>query len=50
MHEYERETGMYLTDIWDDIRELTSGYFAGGEAIRTKDKKSKSRSKSNCRR
>ena len=39
MHEYERETGMYLTDIWDDIRELTSGYFAGGEAIRTKDKK-----------
>ena len=34
MHEYERETGIYLTDIWDDIRELTSGYFAGGEAIR----------------
>ncbi|MFX1452267.1 MAG: DNA methyltransferase [Promethearchaeota archaeon] len=39
MHEYERETGMYLTDIWDDIRELTSGYFAGGEAIRTKNNK-----------
>ncbi len=39
MHEYERETGMYLTDIWDDIRELTSGYFAGGEAIRIKDNK-----------
>jgi len=39
MHEYERETGMYLTDIWDDIRELTSGYFAGGEAIRVKDNK-----------
>ncbi len=39
MHEYERETGMYLTDIWDDIRELTSGYFAGGEAIRTKNDK-----------
>lgn len=39
MHEYERETGMYLTDIWEDIRELTSGYFAGGEAIRTKNNK-----------
>ena len=34
MHEHERETGMYLTDIWDDIRELTSGFFAGEEAIR----------------
>ncbi|HRE49166.1 MAG TPA: site-specific DNA-methyltransferase [Aggregatilineales bacterium] len=31
---YERETGMYVTDVWDDIRELTSGYFAGDEAIR----------------
>ena len=30
-----RENGIYLTDIWDDIRELTSGYFAGAEAIRT---------------
>lgn len=39
MHKHERETGMYLTDIWDDIRELTSGYFAGGEAIRTNDNK-----------
>ena len=37
MHEYERETGIYVTDIWDDIRELTSGFFAGDEAIRTKD-------------
>ena len=37
MHKYERETGMYLTDIWEDIRELTSGYFAGEEAIRIKD-------------
>lgn len=34
MHEYERETGMYLTDVWEDIRELTSGFFAGDEAIR----------------
>lgn len=33
-YKYERENGVYLTDIWDDIRELTSGYFAGDEAIR----------------
>lgn len=26
--------GIYVTDVWDDIRELTSGYFAGDEAIR----------------
>lgn len=31
---YERVNGVYLTDVWDDIRELTSGYFAGDEAIR----------------
>ena len=30
-----RENGVFLTDIWDDIRELTSGYFAGGEPVRT---------------
>lgn len=30
-----RENGVYLTDIWDDIRELTSGYFAGDEPVRT---------------
>lgn len=36
-YKYERENGVYVTDIWDDIRELTSGYFAGGEAIRDKD-------------
>lgn len=34
-HKYERETGMFVTDVWDDIRELTSGYFAGDEAIKT---------------
>jgi DNA modification methylase len=34
-HKYERENGCFLTDVWDDIRELTSGYFAGEEAIRT---------------
>ncbi len=26
---------MFVTDVWDDIRELTSGYFAGDEAIRS---------------
>ncbi|MEM4097052.1 MAG: site-specific DNA-methyltransferase [Metallosphaera sp.] len=31
---YERTNGMYVTDVWDDIRELTSGYFAGDEALR----------------
>lgn len=33
-YKYERGNGLYLTDIWDDIRELTSGYFAGDEAIK----------------
>ena len=33
-YKHERENGIYLTDVWDDIRELTSGYFAGDEAIR----------------
>ena len=36
-YKYERENGIYLTDVWDDIRELTSGYFASEEAIREKD-------------
>lgn len=36
-YKYERENGIYVTDIWDDIRELTSGYFAGDEAIRAKN-------------
>jgi len=36
-YKYERETGMFVTDIWDDIRELTSGYFAGNEALRDKN-------------
>lgn len=30
-----RKNGVYVTDIWDDIRELTSGYFAGDEPVRT---------------
>ncbi len=33
----ERERGVFLTDVWDDIRELTAGYFAGDEAIRKDD-------------
>jgi DNA modification methylase len=33
-YKYERANGVYLPDVWDDIRELTSGYFAGDEAIR----------------
>jgi site-specific DNA-methyltransferase (adenine-specific) len=33
-HKYARENGVYLTDVWDDTRELTSGYFAGDEALR----------------
>ena len=32
-----RETGMFVTDVWDDIRELTSGYYAGDEALRHED-------------
>ncbi len=34
-YRYQREEGMFVTDVWDDIRELTSGYFAGAEALRT---------------
>ncbi|MFH1050188.1 MAG: site-specific DNA-methyltransferase [bacterium] len=29
--------GVFVTDVWDDIRELTSGYFAGDEAIRSEN-------------
>ena len=36
-YKYSRQNGVYVTDIWDDIRELTSGYFAGDEPVRTKD-------------
>lgn len=36
-YKYARENGVYLTDVWDDIRELTAGYFAGNEAIRADD-------------
>jgi DNA modification methylase len=33
-YKFQRENGIYVTDVWDNIRELTSGYFAGQEAIR----------------
>nr|MBC8521209.1 site-specific DNA-methyltransferase [Methanomicrobia archaeon] len=33
-YKYKRPNGVYITDVWDDVRELTSGYFAGDEAIR----------------
>ena len=36
-YKFERENGVYVTDVWDDIRELTSGYFAGDEAIRVEN-------------
>lgn len=29
-----RSNGVFVTDVWDDIRELTSGYYAGDEALR----------------
>ena len=29
-----RENGALVTDVWSDIRELTSGYFAGQEPLR----------------
>jgi site-specific DNA-methyltransferase (adenine-specific) len=34
-YKVQRENGIFVTDVWDDIRELTSGFFAGPEAIRT---------------
>jgi len=36
-HKWQHEEGVFLTDVWDDIRELTSGYFAGEEALRDKE-------------
>ena len=32
-YKHARENGMFVTDVWDDIRELTSGYFAGDEGV-----------------
>ncbi len=36
-YRYDRENGVFVTDVWDDIRELTSGYYAGDEALRHPD-------------
>ena len=33
-YKHARQNGVFVTDVWDDIRELTSGYFAGDEALR----------------
>jgi site-specific DNA-methyltransferase (adenine-specific) len=33
-HKYDRDNGMFVTDLWDDIKELTAGYFSGDEALR----------------
>ena len=32
-YKLDRKNGLYVTDVWDDIRELTSGYFAGSEPL-----------------
>jgi len=32
-----RHNGVFVTDCWDDIRELTSGYLAGEEALRVRE-------------
>ena len=37
-YKYRRDRGVYVTDVWDDIRELTSGYFAGEEPLRDKSR------------
>lgn len=36
-YKYNRKNGMFVTDIWADIKELTSGCFAGDEPIRDKN-------------
>ena len=36
-YKFKREKGVFVTDVWDDIRELTSGYFAGTEPITDDD-------------
>jgi len=36
-YDQERENGVFVTDVWTDIRELTSGYFAGDEPLRDGD-------------
>ena len=36
-YKHKRPKGLFVTDVWDDIRELTSGFFAGREAIRAEN-------------
>ena len=36
-YKYERVRGIQVSDVWDDIRELTSGYLAGREPLFTAD-------------
>ncbi len=36
-YKWTREDGVFVTDVWGDIRELTSGYFAGDEALRQRN-------------
>ncbi len=37
-HKKDSSKGVYIDDLWYDIRELTSGFFAGKEVIRNKDR------------
>lgn len=32
-YKQKRDNGVFVTDVWDDIRELTSGYYAGDEPL-----------------
>lgn len=36
-HKYERPNGMFVTDLWDDIKELTAGYFSSKEVLMVGD-------------
>lgn len=36
-YKYPREKGLFLTDIWDDIREMSAGYFAASEQLKKPD-------------
>ncbi|MDH5402812.1 MAG: site-specific DNA-methyltransferase [Candidatus Heimdallarchaeota archaeon] len=36
-HKGKRKKGAFITDVWDDVRELTSGYFAGEEPLKTRE-------------
>ena len=36
-YKYPRENGLFLTDVWDDIREMSAGYFAASEQLKKPD-------------